>query len=143
MTFLGHRVWFCLYQLQGFDTGLSTWDSVQYLDYFGMLQYQFLFMQVDLYQSSYHICYYSSHLHDISISLFFQLSYFKKKYILSLYGVTSPPTLVFQLVLIYDIHLCLYVLLVLPSMWCNCITNYYILEPIVLWPSAKFIHTPM
>ena len=29
MTFLGHRLWFYSYHLQGFDTGLSTRDSVQ------------------------------------------------------------------------------------------------------------------
>ena len=42
MKFRSHRLWFCSYHLQGFDTGLSTRDSVQqkthpgkvFLDYF-------------------------------------------------------------------------------------------------------------
>ena len=32
MTFLGYRLWFCSYHLQGFDTGLSTRESVQHDD---------------------------------------------------------------------------------------------------------------
>ena len=41
MTFISHRLWFFSYYLQGFDTGLSTWDLIQNIIPINKLYYVF------------------------------------------------------------------------------------------------------